>query len=1019
MTGTLRIHEVEPTVFFIREGDALRQQVRVTVANGASPTVATLTVQGGGVDETLHLQRVGTGETVHEVFIPDLRTPAQLIFALQVGDDVHERQVDWTPQKHWEIHMVHFSHHDLGYSDMPTDLRREHAGFIDDVLDMCEQTADWPEASRFRWLVEEAWSVLAFVETRPREAVERLAHFVRQGQVEIGALYGNQIQELCGHEEMIRLLYPSFRLKRDFGIDITSAQHNDIPGFSWGMASTLAGAGIRYFCAALPAWYFVDVHPCWDEEKVLPVHRPGAHRWEGPDGQSVLYWHDPFDEDIWTPTSYRHALRELPAFLAGLEEKGYTYDMVYRPLVSGVRDNSPPTDRFARIAREWNSHWAYPQLITATPTAFFERFEQRWGDSLATLRGDLPGTDYPVCATCTPKETGINRRTHDGLQAAETLATLAALVVDDYEYPRPALDEAYREMLDYDEHCWGMWSPGGPAQAGCWSEKGGFAYRAAALTHDLMIKASNRIVDQIDRPSEGYTVTVFNPLSWVRSDVVRAPLRTWQPHGTPLHVVPAKADDEEHTLVLGGAIGRGLVDLPQEIIDKPFELVDLESGARLPYQIVRTTDPQAVVPWAPEGVATGGLIELVFVADGLPAIGYRTYSIVPCDEWPQFDEPCTATDTTMENAFFRLQLDAERGVIDSLHDKELDQELVDADADHGFGQLIIRDCGRAAEELGRLRQIHLVDTGPLLSTIRLTLEASCCPRVTQDVTLYHTIKRIDVGARILRDSTPLKEVFFAFPFQVDEPQFHYEAPNAVIEPIRDQLPGSNTDYHAVQHWAHVGNEQGGVVWSAIDTPVAEFGGLWPGYVSSAHHQARGPEYGHAFLEPGDLTRGHIYSLVSYNNFNTNFVNAHACEYLARYSLTSQSGGWPAAHSFGWGVANPPHAVWMEGSKTTGTTLPAAASFCQIDAPNVHVLAFKRAEDGRGHILRLAEREGRNTTANVSLPFLSFGQVLATNLVEEDERELPDAGPSVRVEIGSFSIVTLRLLEASPDTMTLL
>ena len=48
--------------------------------------------------------------------------------------------------------MVHFSHHDLGYSDMPTDLLVEHAGFMDDVLDFCEETADWPEESRFRYL---------------------------------------------------------------------------------------------------------------------------------------------------------------------------------------------------------------------------------------------------------------------------------------------------------------------------------------------------------------------------------------------------------------------------------------------------------------------------------------------------------------------------------------------------------------------------------------------------------------------------------------------------------------------------------------------------------------------------------------------------------------------------------------------------------------------------------------------------------------------------------------------------
>ena len=400
---------------------------------------------------------------------------------------------------------------------------------------------------------------------------------------------------------------------------------------------------------------------------------------------------------------------------------------------------------------------------------------------LEILRGDLPGTDYPVCATCTPKETGLNRNTHDDLLAAEKWATIADLVVKDYDYPRRVIAETYRQVFNYDEHCWGMWSPGGPAQAGCWSEKGGFAYRAAALTHDLAVKASNRIVDQIDLPDEGYSVIVFNPLSWERTDIVRAPLRIWQPHGTPLHVVPPEQDDEGPRLVLGGAIGRGIVDLPSEIVEKSFELVDLHTGKRVDYQIIRTTEPGAAVPWAPEGVATGNMTELVFVADSLPAMGYRSYGIRPCDQWPHFANTSVATEEVLENGFFRLEIDGERGVVSSLFDKELGRELVDAEAPHGFGQLIVRDCGTGEEEAShRPTSVSLVQDGPILSQIRLQTAASCCPRVTVEITLYHNIKRVDLNARILRDSTPTKEVFFAFPFHVEKPRFHFEAPNAVI-----------------------------------------------------------------------------------------------------------------------------------------------------------------------------------------------------------------------------------------------
>ena len=158
----MQILNIEPTVFFIRDGTGLRQQVRITVINAADAVSATLVVRSaGGVDECLTLEYVGVGETEQEVYLPDLRSPVELTFALYAAAQIQDRRVmKWTPQKHWEIHMVHFSHHDLGYSDMPTELQEEHAGFMDQVLDFCEANANWPEESQFRWLSEETWSVL-------------------------------------------------------------------------------------------------------------------------------------------------------------------------------------------------------------------------------------------------------------------------------------------------------------------------------------------------------------------------------------------------------------------------------------------------------------------------------------------------------------------------------------------------------------------------------------------------------------------------------------------------------------------------------------------------------------------------------------------------------------------------------------------------------------------------------------------------------------------------------------------
>ena len=53
--------------------------------------------------------------------------------------------------------------------------------------------------------------------------------------------------------------------------------------------------------------------------------------------------------------------------------------------------------------------------------------------------------------------------------------------------------------------------------------------------------------------------------------------------------------------------------------------------------------------------------------------------------------------------------------------------------------------------------------------------AAGCPRLVQEITLYHTLKRVDVSLRLLRDATPHLELYCAFPFQVEPPRFRYSS----------------------------------------------------------------------------------------------------------------------------------------------------------------------------------------------------------------------------------------------------
>ena len=90
------------------------------------------------------------------------------------------------------------------------------------------------------------------------------------------------------------------------------------------------------------------------------------------------------------------------------------------------------------------------------------------------------------------------------------------------------------------------------------------------------------------------------------------------------------------------------------------------------------------------------------------------------------------------------------------------------------------------------------------------------------------------------------------------------------------------------------------------------------------------------------------------------------------------------------------------------SLPASASFITVGAPNVIVEAVKKAEDGRGVIVRLYEIERRATRTSVTFG-LPVAEAAETDLMEEHPVPLRLKGRSVTISFGPFEIKTLRVM----------
>lgn len=1014
----ISIQNARGTIYFIDDGSGLRQGYDLTIYCAAAAPCAPVTARWPGGESLCDIGPVREGESTVRVYIPDIREPVRLEFSSPGGRSF---AVDHRPQRHWTVHIIQFAHHDLGYTDLPSNVLREMAGFLDDALRFCSETDHFPDNSRFRYTIEQGWSLIYWMQNRPPEAQGEMIRRIREGRIEVNAFVGNEVTELLGPEEMARMLYPVFALKRKYGIPVVCAEHNDIPGISWGVASAMSAAGIRYFAPGLPDYFRWGgkYHTFWDESAVCPNDdRPYAFWWEAQSGDRILFWYGREG----AAGSIDVSLSHIPGYLEKLEQTDYPYDVLRCIVRGGDRDNSNTRVEFAYSARDWNSRWAYPRLVPSLNSRFFPELERELAADTPVFRGELPATDYSLAASCTAYPSSLNRTAHDWLLAAERFAAVASFV-STYQYQRQSLDEAYYCTLMNDEHAWGLAHPTGPGQDACIAQHCEFAYRAAALAHDVLTKSVNEIADQIRRDRDGYHAVVFNPLTFTRTDVATAPARPMDPCARPMRPDPLRRTDSDgrpiafYSFPVGS---RGQAAIPMELIENGLEVIDVSTGEVVEHEIYVIPDARAPVPHAAYRYAMsrhdpGEGIEVRFVARDIPAMGYKLYRFAPAgtskagSARDSGGPRVVAGPNTLENNFYRIELDPATGAISSIRDKQLDRELVDRGAEHGVNQLVIRSSLTAEKSTVDGVSIERGRTGRVSASLVVKASAPGCPQVTQEIVLYSDTKRIDIANRLLKDSAAHLETFFAFPFAFDGPRFRYEGSLSVVQPLADQFPGSNSEYHCVQHWADVSDERAGVTLASVDAPVMQFGGNWTLYVSQAHHGVTPPGFDHPFHAAGDVGKGHLYSLALLNNYRTNFAPAQCGDLLFRYSIASHEGDWIKGRSrdFGYSVGLPLVTASVDGAGGGG--LPASSSFVQIDRPNVILLTLKRAEDSTGLIARVMETEGQDTEFTITVPFVSLLQAFETNLVEENIRLLPISEHSVTARVRAWATATCRLV----------
>ena len=709
-----------------------------------------------------------------------------------------------------EVLVLHHSHTDIGYTHPQPVLWELERRFIDEAIDLCERTGDWPEPSRVRWTCETTTPLIRWLEQSSAKQVERFRALVKAGQIGAAAMPLN-ITPLYNSVQLAHSLQRAKRLREELGLPMRVAINHDVNGLPWPIVDLLRDAGVEMLVMG------INVH-----FGGAPLHRPLAFRWKGPGGEGgkdareILAFNGEHYQAFDRETKLRNGnLDEMVAGLNGYVQRllhfKYPYDFVYLTATHHwFADNNPPNPRLAEMVRKWNDEGRTPRVRFILPEELLARVRKQPAETIPTYGGDWPDW-WNFGSASSAAETRINRHAKTRLIAAQTLAALRPSDGDDTDRKRQT--ETFRRAWDaadlYDEHTWGIFCTVQNRNVDPvneqWYHKGQLAYEARSLS-GLLLR------DQLDALAGGATraggtargILVFNPTPVPRRDFVRIPRSVADGHFELF---------SSHVLQID--VHRDLYDDGNSILIGPVEL---------------------------------------------PAFGWRSLELAELKPAAAAKD-LAASDHCIESPHYRLCFNRETGRVESLFDKRIDVELLDGASEWPFFGFVREtpDPQKQAMNTGELGRESLylfaypgpqagptpwrtewsaIRQGPtkLKSatthiaadgvTLALAWEAPGVEDLHQRITLsaHRPAIRMSASFNKLDVRTP-EGIYFTFPLDLPNWRAHYDTADVPVEFDREQLPGSLRDYVTVGRWASIGNDRAAVTLACPDAPMVMFGGF--------------------------------------------------------------------------------------------------------------------------------------------------------------------------------------------------
>ncbi len=769
--------------------------------------------------------------------------------------------------------LIHHSHTDIGYTDYQEKIEMHHVHFIKEAIDiLLSAHSDRPEWQGFKWNCESFWCVERFLETADKEYKDAFIRFVKSGEIGLSGSYLN-LTELVDKDTLNETLSLCRNRMAAYGIELRSALTADINGYSWGFADALIDNKITRLLSCIHTHH--GYHPL--HLKQTPFY------WRSPSGKKLLVWNgehyllgnelgiarQPAIEytirdglNYSESDPFRRGERRIRAYVDSLVNDGYPYDFVPVNLSGMMTDNGFPNVTIVDFCKRYNEiHGDQIRLQMMTLDEFFDMAETRI-ENVPVYSGDW--TDWWADGVASTPDAVKHSR-----EASRKLAIVRALDPEGKICGKELIDKARYNLMFYAEHTWGYSSsvsePWHPNVDRLDKRKSLFAGKANEYASRALDKITYYYGETPPSLQKDFALYAINPNDRTVTDTIKLNMEFLFGHNRFVVIDSETGRVVQHQL---GSYARGPIFV-LEVTLKPHE--------KKKYVLRDVED----APLISAGRSAPGGIE------GVADLHYRF-------ERELLERGYTVSPYRIETPYFKVTLDEEKGIV-SVFDKKKGKELIRPDAKYSAFCPIYevtpssreRQCD-TRRQMGRNRKcaatrryagvpcgIRVLEAGPIYSCIEIEYDLEGTELASVLLTAYNNVPRIDIDFRLHKRSVwDPENLYLALPFTAGEgEEFWVEKAGALLRPRIDQLPGSCTDFYALQSGMCFCGKDGSVIIATPDTPLITVGDL------RSHEIVLSGEEGADNIDD-------VYAWVMNNFWETNFKVSLGGFHQFRYTLLS-------------------------------------------------------------------------------------------------------------------------------------